>query len=592
MAEDFVLRVKEVHIACRHDRLSEFLAEPDNRPVEAAQFFLVLGKPLVEHEAVVADGLNLQKVIEACDTLEFCPAFVVQDCLKQFARLAGRADNQALTPLQQFGLRHNGHALEVFEIAIGNQPVEIAQADGIFGKDDDMPRTAVENFAAGAQLLHARVDLLKRVQSLLLHHLEKAHEQIPAGDRVVGGAVMVEIRQTQCIGDNIQLILAEFRHQILCQNERIDIGRMEWQAQSFARRRHEADIKVRVVRAQGAAADVFQEFRQCLGNIRLPGEHLVVDACQIDDLRLQGPVRVNEGLERAENLVSLHDGRADLDDRVMKRGQAGRFQVERDVFLVKGKVPVPVDGNAVIDVVDVVALAAVENFDVLVCSRDLGFGGSLHRVRERLCAAVIGDGDGAVAPAGCTLDGGSGIGQRIHGGHSRMQVQFDALFGVSIAALGRLDLFHGVRLKHHFIVIPVKTHLALYAQPHAGLNVVDDGLGLCGLHKLIDTDGTGIVRHIKADDPRAALFQFPVLHGEDLALDDHAEHVEIQFLHPDGLACERAAVEQRTRRLCRCGRACAGGLCAALRCAGRNCRRIFERLGADTRRLLKQCPAL
>ena len=286
MAEDFVLRVKEVHIACRHDRLSEFLAEPDNRPVEAAQFFLVLGKPLVEHEAVVADGLNLQKVIEACDTLEFCPAFVVQDCLKQFARLAGRADNQALTPLQQFGLRHNGHALEVFEIAIGNQPVEIAQADGVFRKDDDVPRAAVEDLAAGAQLLHARVDLLQRVQSLLLHHLEKAHEQIPAGDRVVGGAVMVEIRQAQRIGDNVELVLAKLRHQVLRQNERVDIRRVERQAELFARRRHEADVKIRVVRAQGAAADVFQEFRHCLGNIRLPGKHLVVDARQIDDLRL------------------------------------------------------------------------------------------------------------------------------------------------------------------------------------------------------------------------------------------------------------------------------------------------------------------
>ena len=188
--------------------------------------------------------------------------------------------------MQQLGLRHDGHALEVFEIAIGDQPVQIAQADGVFRKDDDVSRTTVENFAAGAQLLHARVDLLQRVQSLLLHHLEKAHEQIPAGDRVVGGAVMVEIRQTQCIGDNIQLILAEFRHQILCQNERIDIRRVERQAELFARRRHEADVKIRVVRAQGAAADVFQEFRHCLGNIRLPGKHLVVDARQIDDLRL------------------------------------------------------------------------------------------------------------------------------------------------------------------------------------------------------------------------------------------------------------------------------------------------------------------
>ena len=188
--------------------------------------------------------------------------------------------------MQQLGLRHDGHALEILEIAVGDQPVQIAQADGVFRKDDDVPRTAVKDLAAGAQLLHARVDLLKRVQSLLLHHLEKAHEQIPAGDRVVGGAVMVEIRQAQCIGDNVELVLAKLGHQVLRQNERVDIRRVERQAELFARRRHEADVKIRVVRAQGAAADVFQEFRHCLGNIRLPGKHLVVDARQIDDLRL------------------------------------------------------------------------------------------------------------------------------------------------------------------------------------------------------------------------------------------------------------------------------------------------------------------
>ena len=98
--------------------------------------------------------------------------------------------------------------------------------------------------------------------------------------------MVVEIRQAQCIGDNVELVLAKLRHQVLRQNERVDIRRVERQAELFARRRHEADVKIRVVRAQGAAADVFQEFRHCLGNIRLPGKHLVVDARQIDDLRL------------------------------------------------------------------------------------------------------------------------------------------------------------------------------------------------------------------------------------------------------------------------------------------------------------------
>ena len=173
-----------------------------------------------------------------------------------------------------------------------------------------------------------------------------------------------------------------------------------------------------------------------------------------------------------------------------------------------------------------------------------------------------------------------------------MQVQLDALFGIRIAALRGLDLFHGVRLEHHFVVIAVKAHLALYAQPHTWLDVVNDGLGLCGLHELVHADGAGIVCHIEADDPRPALFQLPVLHGEDLALDDHAEHIEVQLLHPHGPARKRPAVEQRARRLCRCGGSSAGGFCAALRHAGRDGRRVFKRLGADTRRLFKQRTAL
>ena len=173
-----------------------------------------------------------------------------------------------------------------------------------------------------------------------------------------------------------------------------------------------------------------------------------------------------------------------------------------------------------------------------------------------------------------------------------MQMQLNALFGIGVAALRRFDLLHGVRLQHHFVVIAVKAHLALHAQPHAGLHIVDDGLGLCSLHKLVDADGAGIVCHIKAHDPRAALFELSVLHGEDLALDDDAEHVEIQLVHPHGLSGERPPVEQCARRLRRCRSASTGRLCAALRRAGRDGGRVFERLGTDARRLLKQRPAL
>ena len=48
------------------------------------------------------------------------------------------------------------------------------------------------------------------------------------------------------------------------------------------------------------------------------------------------------------------------------------------------------DGDAVVHIVDIVALAAVEDLDIF---------GRVHRVRERLRAAVVGNGDGLVPPA-------------------------------------------------------------------------------------------------------------------------------------------------------------------------------------------------
>ena len=212
---------------------------------------------------------------------------MVQNRLEQLARLAGRADDEPLAPLQDLRLRHDRHAAEVFEIAVGDQPVEVAQADGVFGEDDDVPRAAVHDLAAGAQLLHARVDGLQMVNALLLQHFEKAHEQIPAGDGVVGGAVVVEIGQTQRVRDDVELVFAELRHQILRQDERIDVRRLERDAEALARCRHEADIKIGVVRAQRPAADIVEKLRDRLGDIRLPGEHLVGDAGEVDDLRLR-----------------------------------------------------------------------------------------------------------------------------------------------------------------------------------------------------------------------------------------------------------------------------------------------------------------
>ena len=92
MAVDFVLWVEEVDVAGGADGLAQLFAELDDRAVEAAQLLLALGHAFFQHEAVVADGLDLEEIVERGDALQLRPAFVRDDGLKQLARLAGGAE--------------------------------------------------------------------------------------------------------------------------------------------------------------------------------------------------------------------------------------------------------------------------------------------------------------------------------------------------------------------------------------------------------------------------------------------------------------------------------------------------------------------
>ena len=178
---------------------------------------------------------------------------------------------------------------------------------------------SVENSAARAKLCHAGIDGGESVDALFIEHFPEAHHEVAAGDGVVGCPVMVEFRKTQSIGYNVELVFAQVRHQVLCQNERVDIGRLERKLEALACGSDEADVKIGVVRAERSAADKVQKFRQHLFDGRRTFQHLVGDAGQLDDLGKQASSGGNKGLEGIDHLVALHDGRADFDDRVVLR---------------------------------------------------------------------------------------------------------------------------------------------------------------------------------------------------------------------------------------------------------------------------------
>ena len=544
VAVNFILRIQEMHVAGGDDGLSKLLAQLDDGAVEAAQLLFTFCQTLFQHEEVVAERLHLEEIIERGDAFQLRVALVRNDRLKQLACLAGGADEQTLAPAEHFRLRHDGVALEIFQIAVGNETVEIAQADGVFRKDDDVTRAPIHDLAAAAQLDHRGIDGLNGADVFFLQHRVEPREQVAAGDGVVGCTVMVEVRQAQEVRHDVELVFSKVGQKILRQNERVERRWLERDMQPLTGRRHKADVKVGVVRAERTSAHEFQKLRQNFVDRRRADEHFVGDAGQVDDLRRELPSGRNERLEGVEHLASLHDDGANLDDDVVLSGKTGRFQIECDIFRVEIRVEIAVNDDAVVYVVDIIALAAIENLDVFIRACDLGLSGGLHGVREGLRAAVIGDGDGLVAPRCRLLDGGGGVGQGIHGGHGGVQVQLDALFRRGVLALGRFELLDGIRLHDHLVVVAVKGHFALNAHPHADLYIFQNGLCLVGLHELVDADGASVVGHVEADDPCVALFQLAVLHGKDLALDHDAEHVQIEIADGNLFAVEGLAVEE------------------------------------------------
>ena len=168
----------------------------------------------------------------------------------------------------------------------------------------------------------------------------------------------------------------------------------------------------------------------------------------------------------------------------------------------------------------------------------------MQGIRKGLAAAVVGDGDGPVAPGRSLLDGGIGGGQGVHVGHGGVQVQLHPLHTHRrVLPFGQAAGLHGVGLQHHFVFKPILDELSLHPQNRADIHIFQDRFCLVCLHKAADTDGIGIVGHVEFYNKRVALFQFLVVDVEYLSLHDHRAHVHGQILHGHGSSLEGLAVE-------------------------------------------------
>ena len=238
--------------------------------------------------------------------------------------------------------------------------IEVPQAHLIFGKKDDVPGMAVRDPALGPQLGHPVVDCLQVVDvQLLFHPLHQGVHNEAAGDGIVRRPVVLEIRQAQGVGYDVQLELVEVGQHILAQNQGVRGGQIVGKALTAAFCPDKAGIKVRIVGNKHPIPHKFQEFGQNLLNGGGAFEHLVGDAGELHNLFFQWSVGIHKGLEPVQLFPVFHNHGADFNDPVIGGAESGSLQIKGHIFLPEGNVLAAVDHNPVVHVVDVVALTAV-----------------------------------------------------------------------------------------------------------------------------------------------------------------------------------------------------------------------------------------
>ena len=297
-----------MHVARRHDGLAELLAELHDAAVEVAQGFLAAHGTVVEQEVVIGQRHDLEIVVKRRDASELRVALAAQHRLEHLARLAGRADDEALAVFHKQALGDGGIALEILQIRPGNDLVEVFQAGLVFHQNGDVVRAALLLQAAA----HEVVEVADRLCAPGREHGQELVHDARHDHRIVARAVVVEVRQAQAVRDLVELVVLEIRQQVLREHQRVEIHRFERDARPAAGRAHEAGIKVGIVRDDRPPARKVEKLAHGLRLVGRIGHIGIRDAGQARDLGRDGHVWVDERVKLRLDLAAGEEHRADL----------------------------------------------------------------------------------------------------------------------------------------------------------------------------------------------------------------------------------------------------------------------------------------
>ena len=552
---DSVFRIHKMHVARGHYRDIQFFAKFDNFPVQVPQFFLGGSLSVPQHEGVIADGLNLQVVVEGRNLLDPFMVFPVHHSPEQFTCLAGAAQDQALPVLLDHVPGHMRHTLEIVQVADGYQPVQVHQAGPVLRQQDNVP--AFSDGTAGQ--CGVQVFFAYDVRMFLPGFLKHALQAVGCCRCVMHRPVGVLQADTQVFAQRGQAEGFQVRIQFPGIAQRIHHRHVQAPAQSFQFRLQQACVKVRVVCRNGQVADKFHQLRQCFLCLRLPLQHNVVDSGNVRDLRPQRFSGIHQLLKAVDHCAAFQLYGADFNNPGLAGIQARAFKVQHH------------HRSVVRPVVRILKYRLLVNQISFAAGNQLNLSlGRPESCRVGLQHAVVCHGYGRMSPVRRTLDQLINRRQRVHGGHIGMHMELDPLF---LRGVHPLLFFCFHQVPHGDAQVPGKIviqALAANLDAHAFLDPVHlfpDGcplfvgnrrsFGFFLLHvaaaiaeKHLAQDGTGIVGHRKGYQQHFAALQFLLLQFEYFALDHDQAAVAFQLLDLHRPVRYAAADDRFADRLC------------------------------------------
>ena len=251
-AVNFVFGIFIMRVAGRTDRTLCLPPDFDNPSVEIPESFFVRHLPLADHEFVVGDRLNLKVIVVFRDFDEVGFRLPFHHRGEQFPGFTRGAENQSFAVFVQIGSRNTGIPVIIFQIRIGNQPVEVLHAGLIFHKNDLVVRLELERVGL---FRHDVVHAGDGIDPFLLQAFDHAGENRRQHFRVVGGTVMIEVAQLVIFGNRIQFVIFQSRIHVAGHRHGIEVGIFKRQSRFGRRLTDEARIERRVVRDEHPVAD-------------------------------------------------------------------------------------------------------------------------------------------------------------------------------------------------------------------------------------------------------------------------------------------------------------------------------------------------